>query len=569
MSYLMQSNVTTVKDLLELPFTNDFELLAGKDGLDNAVSGGNIMDNPNALDWFTAGEVLVTSGYFLTENPETQLENLKLFKKLNLSAIFIKSFTFFDKIPTALIEHCNTLAIPLVEVPYGITFSKIINDITNYLASNVNYEKQLAIDSHNRFFKTALNGGGIETLVEDLHLLVNNTAIVVDSTWDILAYEGIESESLTHYTISNESIKFDVDALEDLPTKIHEINHIIHRNFDKNEKSTSCAIMPIYFNTINYGYIIIISSLKKLTNLDHIVLESASMALALQISQKEETNRNNNRIVRDFFKNLLSGQKIDPNILKNVGLHVDYKYQYSFIIMNIDINHNNKYSYAHRKKIDTDTMKKIFDDMKWYTEDKNIDLQFFKQGNKLFGIYKKRDGESIEENKKKEKEFFENLLRFIHSRVHIDIDIKVMIGSYQPLEELKVSYDEAVKIESFSLDPKQHVFFYDEFYLELFLAKYIGSEASEDFYQYYLTPLIKYDEANNSELINTLRAFLNNQFNIADTTRTLFVHRNTTLYRLEKIKDILGVDITSPRISLALNLAFEFYDRQALIDTLL
>src|SRR5699024_8086895 len=107
------------------------------------------------------------------------------------------------------------------------------------------------------------------------------------------------------FTASNESIQFDLDALDDLPLKVHEIKHIIHRDFRKGGNIANCAIMPIYFNTVNYGYIIIIASIKKLTNMDHIVLESASMALALQISQKAESERNNNRVIRDFFKNLL------------------------------------------------------------------------------------------------------------------------------------------------------------------------------------------------------------------------------------------------------------------------
>ena len=207
---------------------------------------------------------------------------------MNLAAIFIKSLTFFEAIPSTLIKYCDELEIPLVEVPYGITFSAIINDITNELSSNVNVKKQLAIDSHNRFFQATLNGGGVDVLTKDLSFLVENTTIVVDTDWNILAFDKINHDEIQFFTASNESIQFDLDSLDDLPPKVHEIKHIIHRNYHKEGHIANCAIMPIYFNTVNYGYIIIIASFKKLTNMDHIVLESASMALALQIAQKQK-----------------------------------------------------------------------------------------------------------------------------------------------------------------------------------------------------------------------------------------------------------------------------------------
>lgn len=569
MSYLTQSVNMNVKDLLDLPFANEFKLLAGKEGLDNAVSGGNIMDNPNALDWFAPEEVLVTSGYFLTTDPDMQLKHLKTFKNMNLAAIFIKSLTFFETIPPTLIKYCDELEIPLVEIPYGITFSTIINNISNELSSNVNAKKQLAIDSHNRFFQATLNGGGVDVLTKDLGFLVGNTTIVTDTDWNILAYDKINHEEIQFFTASNESIQFDLDALDDLPLKVHEIKHIIHRDFRKGGNIANCAIMPIYFNTVNYGYIIIIASIKKLTNMDHIVLESASMALALQISQKAESERNNNRVIRDFFKNLLSGQLVDANLLKSVGIDVDYKDHYSFVIFDVHINHEEDSSLIQRKQIDTGAMKKVLEDTKRFTGDTNVELQIFKQSNKIFGIYKKKANKSLQENKLEEKAFFNQLLDFINSRIDVDVQINVMIGSYQPLDKLRVSYEEAIRIESFPLDDAQSVFFYDEFYLELFLTEYIDEAAGKNFYENYLTPLIKYDETNTADLVTTLREYLNNQFNVADTSRKLFIHRNTMLYRLGKIEEILDTDIASPKVSLALQLAYEFYDKKPLVDRLL
>lgn len=125
-----------------------------------------------------------------------------------------------------------------------------------------------------------------------------------------------------------------------------------------------------------------------------------------------------------------------------------------------------------------------------------------------------------------------------------------MIGSYQALDNLRLSYEESVRIMSFPLSKEQNVFFYNDFYLELFLTKYIPESAEKEFYEHYLKPLMQYDDQNNSDLLNTLREFLNNQFNVADTARKLFIHRNTMLYRLGKIEEILSTEVTLPKVSL-------------------
>ena len=45
------------------------------------------------------------------------------------------------------------------------------------------------------------------------------------------------------------------------------------------------------------------------------------------------------------------------------------------------------------------------------------------------------------------------------------------------------------------------------------------------------------------ELLNTIQVFLRNNLSIAETSRQLYLHRNTLIYRLDKIMNITGLDI--------------------------
>ncbi len=50
-------------------------------------------------------------------------------------------------------------------------------------------------------------------------------------------------------------------------------------------------------------------------------------------------------------------------------------------------------------------------------------------------------------------------------------------------------------------------------------------------------------ESLDRETLMTIQAFFDNNLNVSETARKLFVHRNTLVYRLEKIKKITGLDL--------------------------
>ncbi len=50
-------------------------------------------------------------------------------------------------------------------------------------------------------------------------------------------------------------------------------------------------------------------------------------------------------------------------------------------------------------------------------------------------------------------------------------------------------------------------------------------------------------EALDRETLVTIQAFFENNLNVSETSRKLFVHRNTLVYRLEKIKKLTGLDL--------------------------
>jgi len=65
------------------------------------------------------------------------------------------------------------------------------------------------------------------------------------------------------------------------------------------------------------------------------------------------------------------------------------------------------------------------------------------------------------------------------------------------------------------------------------------------FYAETVEPLVAYDEQYETDLVQTLETFLECDGNVANTSSRLFTHRHTVRYRLERVRDLSGLDVSS------------------------
>jgi sugar diacid utilization regulator len=65
------------------------------------------------------------------------------------------------------------------------------------------------------------------------------------------------------------------------------------------------------------------------------------------------------------------------------------------------------------------------------------------------------------------------------------------------------------------------------------------------FYAETVEPLVAYDEQYETDLVRTLETFLEADGNVAGTAQRLFTHRHTIYYRLERVRELSGLDVGS------------------------
>lgn len=65
------------------------------------------------------------------------------------------------------------------------------------------------------------------------------------------------------------------------------------------------------------------------------------------------------------------------------------------------------------------------------------------------------------------------------------------------------------------------------------------------FYAETVEPLVSYDEQYETDLLQTVEAFLDADGNVAGTAQRLYTHRHTVRYRLERVRELTGLDVGS------------------------
>jgi purine catabolism regulator len=82
-----------------------------------------------------------------------------------------------------------------------------------------------------------------------------------------------------------------------------------------------------------------------------------------------------------------------------------------------------------------------------------------------------------------------------------------------------------------------------------------GNSELTQFYQETLGPLLEYD----STYVETLEGFFRCNGNLSEMARTMHFHRNSLLYRLNRIESLLGHSLEDPELRLSLQIALKIH----------
>jgi len=117
---------------------------------------------------------------------------------------------------------------------------------------------------------------------------------------------------------------------------------------------------------------------------------------------------------------------------------------------------------------------------------------------------------------------------------------------YSSHDHIEKSYKEALNVldmKSKFPEETKEIINYQELGIYQFLDVILEKRAHDQFENHSLKKLTDYDLRHNSNLVETLEVFLNNDNNINEAAKELNVHMNTLSYRLKRISEIGDINL--------------------------
>ena len=112
------------------------------------------------------------------------------------------------------------------------------------------------------------------------------------------------------------------------------------------------------------------------------------------------------------------------------------------------------------------------------------------------------------------------------------------------MKDIHKSYNQAVTAYKLSGNPIQNnIVSYKELGIYKLLTDRKEEEIYAEFVEETLGNLIRFDQENGTDYLKILTAYFENECSIINTAKSLYCHKNTMTYKINKIKEILDCEI--------------------------
>lgn len=537
----------TIAEALDLEKMSEVEVLAGKKGLNRHITKVNIMEVPDIVDWVKEGELLFTTLYSIKDDEEA-LKNLvpKLAEK-NLAGLGIKPGRYINKIPDFMVEQAEENDFPLLKIPYDFSFSEFINPILSEILNVQTKFLEKTLNIHEVLTNTVLYENGLDRLSTVLVDMIKNPVLITDSNMAIMSY-SIPDEY--NNVLSKEDLLDTVKINGNRETEEEIYGYRCKKkSVSLSDKKVDLIKIPIITPNNHFGYLFAWEYEKTINKLDISTLKWASTIAALDILNKRSIAnvelKYKNELLYDILKGKLNNKQTIINRGQNMGMDLDK----GFHVVVFELKELISKHFKNKGLLNENIQKNYLESAKRIIDD---DIIMGDLGTYLIALY---PGE--EKDKEAVKGFSDKVLNVI------DQDdrglVNVGVGNYQEdIINLNESYSQAKRAINVAnkLKKDNQIYFFEELGVYKLLYK-IDKDEKDSFLENSIIPLLNYDKAHNTELLKTLRAFFEENGNLTNVAKKIYIHYNTVHYRLQRIEKITGLSLDNPDDKLNLEIALK------------
>ena len=536
----------TVRKLLESEQFPKMKLLCGEKGLDLEVKGIRIIEIEDMERYLTGGEILITSfQVYLSCNDREVEQHFEDLVKSDISGFIVKKRKEYD--PTGrrlslLEKHCKKYEIPLVEISEDLHYWGIIRYVIMQVFDKATARLKYFKITHDNFNAFILNNNGscntASDIIKFLSVMIENPVVLYYGNLNCMVSTNSDNSKLI---LSDE-------------IQPYKPNIITKFQYMKQMKG-SCVQYVVKFAILNEMeiYITITEENRELTELDYMAIENAIINLQYGFLSEFAQDEVKKKYQRDIVHNILNGL-LSSKEMTEAAAQLGMKESDTYRVVDfhtIKKNVQRKYTKEQLQEVGV-----IVGELMYLLPDALI----YRNMDQIVMI-QQVDSKQTELEYQKEMEEVEDVIQRSILYRKKDTDFQIGIGKsvegYQRLKESYYEASQAIKyieiIRQVTGDKNKSVVHYSNLGFFQIFGKVDDMTELERCIPETLKKLYLYDDEHKGELITTLQMYLRNNQSIKKTAGAMFVHYRTISYRLEKIKQISGINFDNANEVLAVS----------------
>jgi purine catabolism regulator len=527
------------RDLLGMPHLAGSKVLAGHLGLDTAVIRVNVMEVPDVIDWVMPGEFLISTGYPFRDDPSAFAELIPQLVEKGVAALGIKTKRFLDEIPPRVLDVAEQYQFPIIELPPGTVFSEVVREVMERVLVHEAAQLALLQQRFQRFSELLLEGKGLEDLLGHVEDELANPILLLSSAGKL------------HVSKPTAQLVLDMglkkrSTLEHLQKNSRLGTHHLSIG-DREIKMTVTKIKEQYGAE---SFLLLLEWHQELTPIDTLTLERLGVLIHLEMMNINARREVEAKYIDQFLQDWLVGR---------IGTRRDLDLRAEACGCPID--HNGHFRVVLVRWLSTVPsalqLKRIVQQLRQQESLRSRDLLYSIVDDRLVVLF----NSEVSLQEKELKQRLRAALQEIHS-THSPFAFSFCLGKIvKSAEEVNESYLQASNVYTISYicGMGQEWITYDD--LGIYKILYLVPQGREltKFREDWIAPLEAYDWKHQSSLIHTLLIYFDQHENVRKTAQKLYTHHNTVIYRLERVKELLGVDLQEADDRLQLQIALKLY----------
>ncbi|WP_019909740.1 PucR family transcriptional regulator [Paenibacillus sp. HW567] len=503
----MNTRGITLRELMELKVLSKATVISGIQGLDRVVRFVDIMEVPDLKGWISEGVMLLTTAYSIRHDPSLLTELVYTLDQLGAAALAIKPARFLKEIPQGAIEASNICGLPIVEIPPEIPYTDITQPVMELLLGRQAMLLRRAEEVYRTLTTMVLENSGIQAVSDNVAEFLKAPVALVNTERKVI----VSSPSAFDWSMAEEPLSWNI--------------HVDRRTVAR-----------------------LLVDKKKLDEMEEVGIEQARLVFALELMREKVAEDTEFRLRGNFIDELLtpplpSRHEVERRA-RQLGMNPEHKWEVAVIEGETAPNE--------------ETVNRLLDRE---ARKRGVTPHAEFRSNRAVLFLPTPDGRRFNTAGEGEETWAATLEGWLQDKAEGLGGYRTGVGTQEYLWDIQTSYNEARKALSVARRLGQGaggVTRYEE--IEVYhLLEGLSGDGFAALFERKLGKLRQYDQEHDSNMLLTFYHYLECRGSLIETANSLYIHRNSVKYRLERIRDITGFDLNDPREQFVCHLCLIYY----------